>query len=292
MNRRIAGLVAALIAAPACTAAQNAGEAPPSREARVFMRSLEALREWPHEPAGHAPTISVSSFDSRRIAPQRAGAWLYSEGWNGSGVSIVDGAVRWTWPAGRSGGSSPGRAVIERCSGLETSSLYIGAEVRWSRDWTPHSTGYDKMFYWGELHARATGAPLNQFMLHKSGDFLQVTLQYAQSYPGQPGGRDSQRRIPSGRAGEDWINMTRITHGEWHLVEVLADGSTNGRPNGRVRVWLDGVLQFDVDNVRWTPSGDTRFCPGINADPVWGGVGGRKPHQDFFEIRRLRVSGR
>lgn len=245
---------------------------------------------WPNEPADFELHMDVS-WDSKNPPNQPRCTWAESNEWSGSGVTINQtstaqesppNVVRWTWEAGRSGGDSPGRNVCWTPDGGDFD-YYIGAWVRWSPNWTNHPSGINKILYWGEGHASDLGNSTNQFMLNRRDNVVDVMLQW-----GQPGG--GQRPIPWIET-EPRLASTNVGDGQWHLVEMVANGSTDGLLNGRMRVWVDGILQFDVSGISYTFTGRTQFY-GVDADPVWGGVGGTKPATEWFEIDHLRTSGR
>ena len=66
--------------------------------------------------------------------------------------------------------------------------------------------------------------------------------------------------------------------------------STGAKPNGRIRVWVDNVLQFEFDNVRFNATKDAMFR-GIDIDPVWGGRGDRKTQTDYLYFDHVIMAG-
>ena len=244
-------------------------------------------------------TVSIEeAFNSKALTNQLAGSWAYTADWATTGyVGIVSSggpvsspnALRWTWPSGKSGGDAPGRAVIET-AGMHFGEYTIEVWVRWSTPWTNHPSGVNKIVYWGELAAKLDGRATSQFYLNRRGNVIDMTLQWGQSYAEQPGGPDSQRNVPNSFVGETRLASTSVNDGLWHHIVLKANQSTGGLPNGRVRVWVDGILQFDISNIRWAPTGDARFY-GINLDPVWGGDGANKPQTEWIELDHIRVSG-
>ena len=83
---------------------------------------------------------------------------------------------------------------------------------------------------------------------------------------------------------------TQVDDGKWHLIEIICNQSTDGKPNGRLRVWVDDVLQFDFKNVRFNPERDALFR-GLDLDPVWGGIGDRKQQTDYLYFDHLLMAG-
>lgn len=253
---------------------------------------------WINQPSDI--TVSIDeAFSSKTLSAQNGGSWSYSGTWWNSDVTLSgsngpqspSGAIRWIYRQGRAGGDSPGRAVNSATSnGFGT--YYIGFWIRWSLPWTNHATGTNKIMYWGETHARAEGRATSQFFLNRRGPYIDATLQYAQSYDGMPCNCiNSARNLPAEHHGERYLNKTPVDDGNWHLIEMVANASTNGQPNGRMRVWVDGVIQWDLNNLRYSPTGDARFY-GIDLDPVWGGIGDNKPQTEWLELDHLRIGGR
>lgn len=243
--------------------------------AQVSTRA--ASPAWPNEPPGFVTTID-EDLSGKSLPDAVAGAWEYSSNWSGSGVVAEGGALRWVWPAGRAGGDSPGRAVVQT-TGHQFRSYYIGVRVRWSVPWTAHGSGANKILYWGSMEARRDlGHGPSQFYLNRRGNVIDLTLQYAQ--------RNGQSNVP---AGSQRRAHTRVDDGAWHLIELLIEGNEAGRANCRTRVWVDDVLNFDVGGLVCA-RGEALFY-GINLDPIWGGIGERKPRDEWIEMDHVRVSG-
>lgn len=217
--------------------------------------------------------------------------WAYATGWfDGNPAIVMDASaphsphfLRYTYPEGFEGGTSPGRAV-QWDWGNGYRDIYYGIWVRYSNPWHSHPSGYDKLFYWGEKSAADLGHATSQYMLHAgTNGVLQITLQYA-----QPGG--GQRRSPWDAPNvEQYVNETPVSDGDWHRVEMICNRNTGGLSNGRVRVWVDSLLQFQFSDVRWAP-GDARFV-GFNNDPVWGGIGAEKDQTDTYDQSHLVCYG-
>ena len=96
--------------------------------------------------------------------------------------------------------------------------------------------------------------------------------------------------LPQSGAGEKRLASTRVDDGKWHLIEIVCNQSTGGKPNGRIRLWVDGVLQFEFDNVRFNATKDAMFR-GIDIDPVWGGRGDEKTQTDYLYFDHFLMAG-
>lgn len=243
---------------------------------------------WPNEPAGWTVMVD-ESFRNRQLDSQPGGRWEYGNGFQSSSqINVTSGngpqsgpdAMRWTYPAGYGGGDSPGRAVITDTS-MQFRSIYLGVWIRWSLPWSAHSSGANKILYWGSMEARlASGWGPSQFYLNRRDNYIDITLQYAQT--------NGQSNIPSNLGGR--LATTNVDDGRWHRIEMIMDGNAAGQSNCRVRVWVDGILNFDVGNMVCS-KGEALFY-GINLDPIWGGVGGNKPQTDWLEFDHVRMTGR
>jgi hypothetical protein len=249
--------------------------------------------DWINEPTGSTVTVDIPEF-RLPLPDQLAGSWEYSGNF-ASNVSVVAGALRWTFRQGFEGGSSPGRAVINDVNDRQFErTYYVAVRVRYSRPWTRHPAA-DKIIYFGEmtLRDRNPGVQAGQAYCGRvEGGYLGCTVQASQGGPEVcPIPNDSARNFPCG-PNEPWLRRTRIDDGEWHLIEIIATGSRGGIANGGLRTYVDGQLQWQSRDVKWSPLHATRFY-GVNLDPVWGGGGNVfKPQAEWMEIAALRVSGR
>jgi len=262
--------------------------------------SVEGL--WPNLSRLKGPIIEIGEgFEAVELdtEPEPNGTkWTYQkEAWFDSGdVCVVEApdapasphtVLRYRFREGRSGGRSPARAVNRGSKPYKH--RYIGFYVRWSVPWDEHRV-LDKILYWGEQDQIAAGQNPGQFFVFRQGGLIRVNLQFAQNYEGQPHRRDAHRMIPQPAAGEERLAATRVDDGKWHLIEIICNQSTDGMPNGRLRVWVDDVLQFDFKNVRFNPSRDALFR-GLDLDPVWGGIGDRKEQTDYLYYDHLLMAG-
>lgn len=277
-----------------------ASTSPRFGNAIITLPSIQVVsgifEDWPNEPVGHTISCDMRNFASNTLPNQPGGGWEYNAGWFAN-VIAVDGNLRWLYRAGFQGSESPGRAVMQEINAHQYRNYYVGAEIRFSPNWARHPT-VDKILYWGEMTARELfNAVAGQLYLGRIEDGLGATAQAFQGGPEScPIPFDPVRNFPcaynnNGDAFADWINETRVDDGNYHTIEGIIEGSTNGQANGSFRAYVDGILQWSYTNVRFTPGAFTRMY-GINLDPVYGGGIFPVNELQWMELRRLRVSGR
>jgi len=274
------------------------------QSATLSQRAAASMFEklWPNLSRLESPVIELDEgFEAVELdtEPEPNGTkWTYQkEAWFDSGdVRVVEDpeapasphkVLRYRFSEGRSGGRSPARTVNRGSKPYEH--RYIGFYVRWSVPWDEHHV-LDKILYWGEQDQIAAGQNPGQFFVFRQKGLIHVILQFAQNYEGQPHRRDAHRKLPQPAAGEKRLAATRVDDGKWHLIEIICNQSTDGKPNGRVRVWVDDILQFDLKNVRFNPQRDALFR-GLDLDPVWGGIGDRKEKTDYLYYDHLLMAG-
>ena len=81
-----------------------------------------------------------------------------------------------------------------------------------------------------------------------------------------------------------------VTLGVWHKIEwhiKYASTSTSG--DGVVEWWMDGVLEGRYANLQ-TPD-DAGFTE-YQVSPTWGGLGGVKTENDYFQYDGVHLSRR
>lgn len=285
--------------APAAARSAARAEGRPSSQG-AMVSSVEKL--WPNLTQVRSAVIELDEgFEAIELGapPEPNGReWTYQkEAWFDSGnVTVVEDAeapaspsnvLRYRFSEGRTGGGSPARAVNRGSKPYKH--RYLGFYVKWSVPWDEHRV-LDKILYWGEQDRIAAGQNPGQFFVFRQAGLIRVNLQFAQNYEGQPHRKDAHRMIPQPAAGEKRLAATRVDDGKWHLIEIICNQSTNGKPDGRLRVWVDNVLQFDFKNVRFNPSQDALFR-GLDLDPVWGGIGDRKQQTDYLYFDHLLMAG-
>lgn len=256
---------------------------------------------WPNSPSIFTPGVDLNyTFLANKTYPtQPAGTWSYSGDWASSNISMVSdngpvsppNALRMFWPAGFGQGTGVGRAVCGGSAMINTPHIYVAFYLKWSANWTNHPTGTNKICYFASHQGLLSGTAFSNYYLNRRGNIIDMTLQYGQGYD-PIRDFDSARNIPDG-FGPPRLASTSVAAETYHLIELIGNQSTNGQPNGRVRVWVDRILQFDATDVRWVPSGNSLFRLGINKDSVWGGnvVGVVKPNNEFIHYDHIVVRG-
>jgi hypothetical protein len=101
-----------------------------------------------------------------------------------------------------------------------------------------------------------------------------------------------QQNIPGGQDFDPNVNDAPFTCGEWHHWELVAEINDVGAANGTLKIWQDGVLMFDYDNVTWRGGSQTNMFWALHFAPTWGGnVGATKTRDDFVQIDHIYLSG-
>jgi hypothetical protein len=215
---------------------------------------------WPNEPPGLAAATDWP-FDA-----------LSGSGWSGSGgrIGIDPSAPQsppkvWQvlYPVGFVAGLSPGQSNFE-FSGAPPTRLFIGMWWRTSNPWQYQVVG-DKIFYVTDV----TGGGSGLFLLQQ-GDSHNLTITTQTGV--------ENRTLPT-------VTQTPMSPGAWHRIELYLTWSTAGE--GVVRLWVDGILQVDRNDVNWLNG--TGFGR-LHINPIWGGVGSTKLQNDFFEYDHVYIS--
>jgi hypothetical protein len=120
-------------------------------------------------------------------------------------------------------------------------------------DYTPRAASYTVHFT-AEPHGNPTGPNAGQWALSTSNTWNQPG--YADQWPGA----NFNNMNP---AAAVWVP------GKWHQVEFDFDMGTFGQRNGRLRMWIDGVLVADWPNAD-IPT-DARYFWNLHFSHTWGG---------------------
>lgn len=204
------------------------------------------------------------------VIASRPFASLNEQGWNDSGLTIVNGALRATYPKGFIGGSAPGYAERSH-DGCKT--LYIDYTAKLSSNFYGHPTGVNKQFYeW------AAGAPIFFLEAFGGGNGALTPRVVLQNTPADT------------VLSPNVVPTASIPRGIPYRMEVLLNGNSAGNADGSVDWWLDGVKVGSQKGLRFT-SGLTQFdiC---TIRSVWGGLGGTVPATMTFDISRFYMSGK
>lgn len=175
------------------------------------------------------------------------------------------------YPRGLEGGGEGTAEVhFEIPDSIPGDEIYLGLWVRVNLQWVGHpGSGVNKFSHigvsdgggllWAELYGEG-GAPLT---------FMAVS---------QLAGCDD---------GAIRSNYT-FQRGRWHKIEIhLRLGSKSGR-SGTFRVWANG--QRIVDRAICTPDIDDARISFVRLTGTWGGIGGRKPRDDYMQWGPVRIS--
>lgn len=209
------------------------------------------------------------------VATDWAFSALSGSGWSGWGGTVGNdpsapvsptGVWELLFPSGYEAGGAPGERVYTFQTPRPTR-IFIGMWWRTSDPWQYQSVG-DKLFYVFDEPAGGNSGGL--YLLQQGGPPHNLTITT------QNGAEN--RNLPT-------VAQTPVTVGAWHRIELYLSWSPTG--TGVVRLWLDGVLQTDVSNVRWqNGAGFER----LSITPVWGGIGGTKQRDDYFYYDHVYVS--
>ena len=202
-----------------------------------------------------------------------------SSGWITNKLTIAQDAsapkspssvIRATYPAGFSGGSSPGTAEFSHAGHRV---IYISYWAKLSANFWGHLTGVNKQLYeWangnGIFYFEAAGVG--------SGSLTpRVVLQ------GTPADAVLSPNL---------VPTARIPRGVWYHVEIVLNGNSSGSADGSVDWWLDGVHIASYSGRQFT-SGATSW--GIfQFQPVWGGVTDVVPATMTQDWDHLYISGK
>jgi hypothetical protein len=229
---------------------------------------------FPNRPSGMT-VILDEPFNSK----DRGSSWWYRQPEYTNRVQEATDATapyspsnmqRFFYPAGLAGGQGAGASGID-WSPVRTE--YIAFYFRHSANWQYHSSGVNKMLYFGTNQTPGGETAYENFFLNDNGSVSII----------QQNGID--RRMRSN------VGSGTMALGRWHLLEAVVTASTGGQANGTVDWWVDGVQRGHYTDVVWQVSGDAIFN-GLDLDPIWGGIGDTKSHDDTFDIDHLYVAGK
>lgn len=80
--------------------------------------------------------------------------------------------------------------------------------------------------------------------------------------------------------------------GQWHKYEIVMKLNDVGRTNGVLKIWLDGTLTHDYNNIEYRTAAYPAGFFGRNWHPMWGGRGGTaKTRDDHLWINHVYMSG-
>jgi len=258
----------------------------------------------PNEPAGYTAIIG-RHFNS--LATNTLRAWLGSfpcksqgsEGWDDAELRYLQNTklavdssapisppniVRLLYPAQTvAAGTSFSPTVITTFefwnplfygTAIQYKKLYFRTAFRVSANWQGHSTSTNKLFYVRGGRDPNRFEPI--FRLRGVGSGPLVLNVGPQGMP-----RD-KRELPgicfdcqSFQPNQGVAEATNVPRGRWHLLEGVLEIGTNGGANGRLRVWLNGVLTHLYTDIEYEKDPlVSQFWNQFHIAPVWGGIAG------------------
>jgi hypothetical protein len=253
--------------------------------------------DYPNEPRGFEP-IAEHAFGSWPLSESAEhGEWENPSTANYQVVAVQtpsrDGrALRVTFPAGLSGGTSPGKFRFWRELDPQRAPRYRRLYIAWvgrigERGFENHRVA-TKLFYFGYGNT----AQLNDGGLTlANGSGIQAVQSRMQLRAFVSPADD--RKAGSVTYGPNMRRSLPVRTGSWHLIEMLLSVGTPDRADGMLRVWIDRRLALNYDAVQYLDSahGFTDGFFQMEWAPVWGGTGGVRTRDDHLEIDHIYVSG-
>lgn len=87
------------------------------------------------------------------------------------------------------------------------------------------------------------------------------------------------------------VSTPLFTVGPWHQIELLAELNTINVANGKVKIWLDGVLILSYSDVVFRNTANPAGFRSWKFDPTYGGIANPKSRQDIWQVDHVYVSG-
>lgn len=202
-------------------------------------------------PSGSALTSGTATDATAPQSPSSVGQILY--------------------PDGFAGGDTPGQ--FERALSSSHRRLYIGFWLKLSSNWQAQPDGINKI-----LHGWTGGTNKLVVMFTSTSAGAGAPLVSLCGYQGAVSGSNN------------FQGSIAIPRGTWQLWEVLAELNAAGQTNGRLRVWLDGALDIDQQNIQWNTGGGGAWDV-LQWSPTWGGLSGTVSGAMSMWIDDLYVSG-
>jgi hypothetical protein len=228
---------------------------------------------FPNEPPG-LTAVTDRAFDTKAASgTDRIG----SEGWDPlesrypNFTVLIDGTATFSpqkvgqvlYPAGFAGGAAPSTAQIAFNNSLGYKTFYHRFAVKVSANWQAHSTGTNKVYHmWiGDPANGITNTNRTFYSFEGAGSgpmFFQYRLQ------GTP---DPRARLIANTGAN-----SEIVRDRWYVIEVLVTLNTPNQADGKVQVWLNGVMTHNYSDVKYSLGGTLTFSE-IQWSPTWGGGG-------------------
>jgi hypothetical protein len=166
--------------------------------------------------------------------------------------------------------------------------MYVRTAFRVSANWQGHPTATNKLVFF-----RAEGQVHHEPILRLRGTgngslVLNVDLQ------GSPRDRRNvaNSSLNPNTAESATAGAWNIQRGQWYVVEVLLEAGQNGAANGKLRIWVNGVLTHTYEDIEYDalPTRDGRWDT-LHVAPTWGGQGGKIHETMWLDFDEFYVSG-
>ena len=156
--------------------------------------------------------------------------------------------------------------------------LYVSVWVKHSSNWVPHPIG-SKML-WFEHAAQSCSGYTDVYSTFNS-----ATMQLGVNEQNCTG------RSMLANTGDPSFWTALPYRGVWQRFEFLLVMNRGNQADGVFRMWVDGHLICDYENVRWVPNAaDRHLWSGLRYSNVYGGQGGASASQ-YEYLDHLYVSG-
>ena len=246
---------------------------------------------WPNEPAGFT-----------QIEDQPWGAWggwghadPQGSGWpilvtNQNGTLSSPTALEFKYPAGMQGGGSdpgsPGHSWYDIPASRYSKELFVGIWFKVTPNFQGHSSGVQKLYYIGahsssnnDLWLEVDGSASGPLGVKLAGEFAGLA-----PFSIEP---NQTNYLPDVHLGEIPLVITR---GVWHRYELYVKLPATSGGNGTLRVWVDGVPAMNRTDVPMSFDEQNGWQQ-VHLDPIWGGVGDTKQHDDYVWFDQTYISG-
>lgn len=255
-----------------------------SQNARVPTRGTTAI-------VGHEPSVMkpILDWDS-----QTQGAWLTSDGKPMRQTFTFDPQLAstvmvqtygpWVVPDGSTYG--PGHLYVPiPAASRPVRSFYFRAQLKLSANWLqPPNSGDQKLFQvWSDQQGYEVGIILYGH------DGNPRFMAYSNVDPVYGAG------VPLGQAvqGKKFVPPPPnvFTLDQWHTIEIVVVANTSGVSDGRLKTWVDGVVQTELDDVMWCASGYIGNFVQFDMNSLWGGQGGTLSEAQQMYVGPMHLSG-
>ncbi len=172
--------------------------------------------------------------------------------------------------------------------------VYLRTALRVSANWQGHQTSTNKLFF-----VRANDAPLPTggttrmepiIRLRGVGAGALVLNVDLQGSPRDP--RTNTGGLNPNTPGASAAGAFNIQRGQWHILEVALEIGQNGAANGKLKIWVNGVLTHDYNDIEFEPSAvATNYWDVLHIAPTWGGQAGTINQLMWLDYDEFFISG-